>query len=567
MRKCKLQFLGFLLAVVLCIPFISFATFETNLKYGGRGDDVTELQQVLTKLGFYNGPITGYFGNLTKSAVIKFQNANNIAPAIGYFGPQSRKIANSLIGEMGNTDNFSLSSDVGINGGVLSTEYTCDGAGVSPELSWSNIPTGTKEFAVIMSTIPVDGSTKWGWVLYGIPGTTTSLIKNNSTVGIKGVGSHGSSLGYQPPCSQGPGDKVYTFSVYALSDSPKLTVPSNQVTGEILLKAISSITLGKASLNLSHSRTSTTTESSTNSTFSFAVEADPHMDEQSDANVYKQTLQNIVKANPSFLVDVGDIFMVDKLAQKTETNIKNRYVLMKSYYDLLGSIPLYFAMGNHDGETGWDALNTKSYRLSYFPTETYDKNYYSFEKNNSLFIVLDPYTYTTTKPNTNGWGWTLGKTQYDWLKGTLEKSTASHKFVFIHQLVGGDNQGRGGIEFAKLYEWGGNNLDGSYGFDTYRAGWGKPIHQLLVDNKVDIVFKGHDHFYAKQELDDVIYQTVPQPSHPGDKINTATEYGYLNGEILGSSGYMNVAVSSSGIVVKFIKANSTQEVVSSYSIQ
>ena len=90
---------------------------------------------------------------------------------------------------------------------------------------------------------------------------------------------------------------------------------------------------------------------------------------------------------------------------------------------------------------------------------------------------------------------------------------------------------------------------------------------MLVDNKVDIVFKGHDHFYAKQELDGVIYQTVPQPSHPGDKIDTATEYGYLSGEILGGSGYMNVNVSGSGVAVKFIKANSTQEVVSSYSFQ
>jgi len=111
------------------------------------------------------------------------------------------------------------------------------------------------------------------------------------------------------------------------------------------------------------------------SDLSFAVQADPHMDEQSDVNIYEQTLQNIVNNNLSFLIDVGDIFMIDKLTDKSETNIKNRYVLMKSYYDLLGSIPVYFAMGNHDGEAGWDTLNTKEYRLSYFPDQTYDKNY------------------------------------------------------------------------------------------------------------------------------------------------------------------------------------------------
>lgn len=297
--------------------------------------------------------------------------------------------------------------------------------------------------------------------------------------------------------------------------------------------------------------------------FSFAVEADPHMDEQSDAQVYKNTLQNIVSAKTAFLVDLGDIFMVDKLTDKSEVNIRARYTLMKSYYDLLGSLPLYFAMGNHDGEAGWDTINTKKYRLEYFPKQTSDKNYYSFEKNNSLFIVIDPYSYTIKKPNNDGWLWTLGKAQYDWLKNTLEKSSATHKFVFIHQLVGGDNQGRGGVELAKLYEWGGNNIDGSYGFDSNRPGWGKSIHQLLVDNKVEIVFKGHDHFYAKQELDGVVYQTVPQPSHPGDKINTAEEYGYLNGDIIGGSGYLNVSVSPEAVKVNFIGFSGS--ILASYS--
>ncbi|MEI6479857.1 MAG: metallophosphoesterase [bacterium] len=302
-------------------------------------------------------------------------------------------------------------------------------------------------------------------------------------------------------------------------------------------------------------------------TFSFAIQADPHMDEQSDAATYTQTLKNIVSAHSSFLVDLGDIFMIDKLTNKSEVNIRSRYELMKGYYDLLGSIPVYQVMGNHDGETGWDALYTKNYRLEYFPEQNKGKNYYSFEKNGALFVMLDPYTYTTQKPNSNGWLWTLGKAQYDWLKNVLETSSAKHKFVFIHQLVGGDSQGRGGTELAKYYEWGGYNLDGTYGFDAKRSGWGKPIHELLVQNNVSVVFKGHDHFYDKQELDGVVYQTLPQPSHPGDKVNTATEYGYLSGDIVGGSGYLNVSVADSGVTVKFIKANSSQEVIRSYTVK
>jgi hypothetical protein len=327
-----------------------------------------------------------------------------------------------------------------------------------------------------------------------------------------------------------------------------------------------------------------------NSSFTFAIEADPHLDEQSDPEVYRQALTNMLSDNPDFLVDLGDIFMTDKLTEKSEGNIENRYLLFRDFFSLIGpSIPLFLTLGNHEGEAGWDlnnntsklAIFSRSNRLSYYsnpyPDDFYSGNiqkengqypedYYSFNWGDGLFIMLDPYMYTENKPGENGWEWTLGKEQYGWLQETLENSTAKYKFVFIHQLVGGDTQGRGGVEFADLFEWGGNNSDGTYGFDSNRPGWGKPIHQLLVDNNVDVVFKGHDHFFAKQELDGIIYQTLPQPSHPGEKINTAEEYGYLSGEILGGSGYLLIVVSDSKTTIEFIKANNKKEIVYSYDI-
>ena len=296
-------------------------------------------------------------------------------------------------------------------------------------------------------------------------------------------------------------------------------------------------------------------ENSQTDTFSFAIVADPHMDEQSNPEIFKQTLGNIVNENPSFVFDLGDTFMIDKLKNPSEEDIRERYILIKEYYDLLGDIPLYFAVGNHDGEAGWDKYKAKDYRLEYFPEQNYGENYYSFEENNALFIILDPFAYTLKKPNNDGWLWTLGKEQYNWLKEVLENSDSKNKFVFIHHLVGsGSGDGRGGIEYAEFYEWGGNNADGSYGFEKNRPDWSKPIHQLLIDNNVDIVFKGHDHFYAKQELDGIIYQTCPQPSHPGDKIDTAEEYGYKSGKIIGGSGFLKVQIMESGAKIEFIKA-------------
>jgi len=183
--------------------------------------------------------------------------------------------------------------------------------------------------------------------------------------------------------------------------------------------------------------------------------------------------------------------------------------------------------------------------------------YYSFTTPDALHISLDIFTYTMTSPKDDGWQWTLGKTQYDWLKSTLENSKASHKFVYVHHLLYGNAQSRGGVEIAQYNEWGGKNRDGSDGFAANRPGWAKPVHQLLLDNGVDIVFKGHDHLYVKQELDGIIYQTLPQPSHPGDKVNSATEYGYVSGKIVGGSGFLKVTTTSTAIKVDFVKYDGT----------
>lgn len=283
----------------------------------------------------------------------------------------------------------------------------------------------------------------------------------------------------------------------------------------------------------------------------FAIQADPHMDENSSAAVYDGTLKQIVAASPAFLMDLGDIFMVDKLADKSEANIRARFELMKSFYQKLGTIPLKICLGNHDGELGYSKFNTKIYRKEYFPEQTGELAYYSFTGPDQLHVVLDPFTYTMKNPTPNGWEWTLGKTQYDWLVETLKNSKERHKFIYIHHLLVGDPQSRGGVEIAMKNEWGGKNTDGTDGFESNRAGWGKPIHQLLIDYKVGFVFKGHDHLYVKQELDGIVYQTVPQPSHPGDKINV-NQYGYISGKGVGGSGYLKVSTSGNTAQVDFI---------------
>ncbi len=67
--------------------------FTKPLTIGSSGIEVSELQKKLASLGLYSGPITGTFGPLTRSAVIKFQTKNDLEK-VGSIGPGTRNILN-----------------------------------------------------------------------------------------------------------------------------------------------------------------------------------------------------------------------------------------------------------------------------------------------------------------------------------------------------------------------------------------------------------------------------------------------------------------------------------------
>ena len=127
--------------------------------------------------------------------------------------------------------------------------------------------------------------------------------------------------------------------------------------------------------------------------------------------------------------------------------------------------------------------------------------------------------------------------------------------AFLHHLVDGSNRNqRGGKEAAPFWEWGGKGLSGEDEFDRHRPGWGKPIHQMLVDHGASVVFHGHDHMFIKQDLDGIVYQLVPQPGHPRSGTKSAEEYGYISGEVQGSSGHVRVRVSGDSARVDYVRA-------------
>lgn len=321
--------------------------------------------------------------------------------------------------------------------------------------------------------------------------------------------------------------------------------------------------------------------------FTFTLTADVHLDEHTAASVYLQSLANIRADRPDFHLDLGNLFMTDKHATRAEA--AQQYLAQRYYLGQIGpSVPVLLALGTHDGESGKDRTGADSLaawanpmRTRYFPNPVPDRfysgnstalpslglpqNYYAWEWGDALFVVLDPFSYTLpVRGRNDGWGWTLGEAQYRWLARTLESSRAAYKFVFIHNLLSGDQASRGGVEIAGFNEWGGKNPDGTEGFKQHRPGWEMPVHQLLLRNHVNAVFRAHDNFYARQELDGITYLMVPQPSFAGDdRVRDLQNYGYKVGTFLGNAGHVRVSVSPEKVTIDYVKSTPARTVADS----
>ncbi|BAZ05301.1 peptidoglycan-binding domain-containing protein [Calothrix sp. NIES-3974] len=83
-----------LLPIFLTLAIVGIGEQTLAAKVGDRGASVTNIQRCLRQLGIYNGPITGYFGSQTETAVRQFQSRNGI-PAIGVVGPQTSRALQS----------------------------------------------------------------------------------------------------------------------------------------------------------------------------------------------------------------------------------------------------------------------------------------------------------------------------------------------------------------------------------------------------------------------------------------------------------------------------------------
>jgi Raf kinase inhibitor-like YbhB/YbcL family protein len=106
-------------------------------------------------------------------------------------------------------------------GGNIPRQYTCEGQDVSPALSWTDPPSGTQSFALIMDDPDAPVGTFVHWVVYNLPPATQQLPERMAgNDELRGGGFQGLNdfpmTGYAGPCPPPGKPHRYFFKLYAL---------------------------------------------------------------------------------------------------------------------------------------------------------------------------------------------------------------------------------------------------------------------------------------------------------------------------------------------------------------
>jgi hypothetical protein len=122
-----------------------------------------------------------------------------------------------------------------------STNPNCVGENVSPQLSWTGVPEGTKSFAILMEDPEGRGGAGvHHWVAYGIPASVTSFaegeVSKPSEKYIGGKSTQGVG-NYSGPCTPAGSPHHYTFVVIATDLDPK-EFPPGLTREEVLAKIV-----------------------------------------------------------------------------------------------------------------------------------------------------------------------------------------------------------------------------------------------------------------------------------------------------------------------------------------
>ncbi len=208
--------------------------------------------------------------------------------------------------------------------------------------------------------------------------------------------------------------------------------------------------------------------SSDDSTFETAVDSSTpfrfgvYGDSRSDPDSHRRVVTGMVAANPRIVIHVGDVVGNGDNYEEWGREF------LRPATELMRSIPLYVAIGNHERNSQW------FYEYLSAPEP---ENWYSFDYGNSHFVVVD--TNQDYRP---------GSPQREWLEGDLcseRAQGAAWLFCFFHHPPYSEG-------------WDHPGYDGSPDVRRY-------LVPLLEKYGVDIVFSGHTHDYERGFMNGVHY--------------------------------------------------------------
>ena len=131
---------------------------------------------------------------------------------------------------------LSLKSPAFNHEGDIPNKHTCSDVDVSPALSWSEPPAGTRSFCLIMDDPDAPGRVWVHWVIYNIPAQSRAFaegvpkdaeLKDGTRQGLNDF----SRTGYGGPCPPPGGPHRYYFKLYALDIS--LSLPPRATKADV----------------------------------------------------------------------------------------------------------------------------------------------------------------------------------------------------------------------------------------------------------------------------------------------------------------------------------------------
>ena len=121
----------------------------------------------------------------------------------------------------GATEKIDVRSSAFGDGDRIPSDFTCEGADMSPPIEWAGVPANAQSLAVIVEDPDAPARNWTHWLVYDLPPSMTQLPSGIPEEGmIFGLGSQGRTdfgkSGYRGPCPPS-GEHHYFFKVYALN--------------------------------------------------------------------------------------------------------------------------------------------------------------------------------------------------------------------------------------------------------------------------------------------------------------------------------------------------------------